>query len=395
MSAPSPSTVLVVENATIYPAPGASAIPRGTVLVRDGRIESVGTDGSTPPGATIVPGDGRFLVAGFWNCHVHFTQPHWRSAAAGPAAQLEGPLREMLTSRGFTSAVDTGSDPRLTVPIRRRIESGEVRGPRIWTAGSGLYPPRGIPFYVRDEIPFWIRWLIPQPRSPAAAIRAVERNLRYGADLVKLFTGSYVARGSVKNMPEPIARAAVDVAHRHGQLVFSHPSNLEGTRIAVTAGVDVLAHPPDSTEGVDTALLRSLVERRMAVVPTLKMFATTVTRNPEYLEPIYRIVREFRALGGELLFGTDVGYMADYSTEDEFRALGSAGLDGAAVLAALTTAPARRFGLAAETGTITPGRSADLVLLDEDPMRDLRAFARVRATIRAGRLLYLTPESAR
>ncbi|HTW39608.1 MAG TPA: amidohydrolase family protein [Thermoplasmata archaeon] len=389
MAAAPPPERLAIENATIYPAPGAPALSRGIVVVHNGRIESVGTGLPIPSGTTVVPGDGRFLVAGFWNAHVHFTQPCWRSAATAPAARLEEPLRAMLTSRGFTSVVDTGSDPRSTLAIRRRIDSHELPGPRIWTAGSGLYPPHGLPYYVRDEIPFWVRWLIPQPRSPAAAVRAVERNFAYGADLVKLFTGSYVARGTVKHMPEPIARAAAAAAHRRGRLVFSHPSDLEGTRVALAAGVDVLAHPPDSTDGVDPSLLRALVERRTSIVPTLKMFATTVTRSPSYLEPIYRIVREFRALGGELLFGTDVGYMSDYSTEEEFRALASAGVGPSEVLEMLTTAPARRFGVAAETGTIARGQAADLVLLDDDPMQDVAAFARVRATIRGGRVLYL------
>jgi hypothetical protein len=88
-------------------------------------------------------------------------------------------------------------------------------------------------------------------------------------------------------MPEAIARAAVDVAHRHHQLVYSHPSDVAGTIIAMKSGVDVLAHAPDTTEGVDSALLGRVVVRHMAMIPTLKMFATTVTTNPAYLKPIF------------------------------------------------------------------------------------------------------------
>ena len=159
-------------------------------------------------------------------------------------------------------------------------------------------------------------------------------------------------------MPEPIARAAADVAHSHGQLVYSHPSNLEGTRIAVRSGVDVLAHPPDTTEGVDEAVLQEMVDRRMAMIPTLKMFADTASPSLDYLNPIYEVVHRFHVLGGELLFGTDVGYMADYSTEDEFRALARSGLDARDVLRMLTTAPAERFGVGKESGSVAVGGRA-------------------------------------
>ncbi|MGI0129866.1 MAG: amidohydrolase family protein [Thermoplasmata archaeon] len=382
------SRSLVIENVTVYPAPDAPPIERGTVVAQDGRITAVGADLSAPPGAEVISGEGRVLTAGFWNAHVHFTEPRWRSAARAPASTLNDQLRDMLTSRGFTTVVDAGSDPRHTLPLRRRIDSSELLGPAVYTAGPSMFPPRGIPYYVRDDLSFWIRPFVPQPSTPAAAARVAERNLARGADLVKLFTGSYVERGKVTNMPEAIARAAADVAHRHGRLTYSHASNLEGTRVALAAGVDVLAHPPDSTDGVDDALLRRVVDRRMAMIPTLKMFADTVRAGPAYLESIYDVVCRFRALGGELLFGTDVGYLTDYTTEGEFRALGRCGLGARDVLRMLTTAPAERFGVGADRGTIAVGRRADLTLLDTDRLDDLLAFARVRATIRAGRVLY-------
>jgi imidazolonepropionase-like amidohydrolase len=382
------STTLALRDARIYPAPGVPPIERGTILLRGGRIAAVGAGVSVPADAEILSAEGRIVTAGFWNAHVHFTEPKWRQAAHQPPAALNGHLREMLTSRGFTTVVDTGSDPRVTLPLRRRIESGEVAGPAIYTAGPSVFPPKGIPYYLQGSLPFWLRYFVPQPTTPAAAARIVARNLARGADLLKLFTGSYVAPGKVATMPEPIARAAVEVAHARGQLVFSHPSNLAGTRIAIGAGVDVLAHPPDTTEGVDASVLRQMVDRGISLTPTLQMFARTVSTSPKYLDPIYEVVRSFRALGGRLLFGTDVGFMTEYATEDEFRALARAGLDAEAVLTALTTAPAQRFGVGADRGAVAAGMRGDLVLLDGDPMDDIVSFARVHATVRAGRLIY-------
>jgi imidazolonepropionase-like amidohydrolase len=388
---PSNGTLLAIQNAKLYTSPDARPIARGSVLVRDARIVAVGESVSIPPGTEVIPGEGRVVTAGFWNAHVHFTEAKWRSAARQSPVILNAQLREMVTSRGFTTVVDTGSDPRVTFPLRSRIESGELLGPSIYTAGPSVFPPNGIPYYLRDSLPFWMRPFVPQPSTPAAAERIAEQNIARGADLLKLFTGSYVARGTITTMPEPIARAAAAVAHAHGQLVFSHTSNLEGTRIAIRSGVDVLAHPPDTTQGVDQSVLQQIVDRRMAMIPTLKMFADTASASPDYLNPIYAVVGQFHTLGGQLLFGTDVGYMTDYSTEDEFRALARAGLDARNVLRMLTTAPSERFRVEKDRGSIALGRRADLVLLDGDPMEEILAFSRVVATVRAGRVIYLRP----
>jgi imidazolonepropionase-like amidohydrolase len=126
----------------------------------------------------------------------------------------------------------------------------------------------------------------------------------------------------------------------------------------------------------------------MSMSPTLKMFATTASTNPKFLNPIYDVVRRFHVLGGDLIFGTDIGYMTDYSTQGEFSALAQSGLSARDMLRMLTVAPATRFGVAALRGTVTPGKMADLVVLEGDPIADIAAFSRVRFTIRNGRLIY-------
>jgi imidazolonepropionase-like amidohydrolase len=228
---------------------------------------------------------------------------------------------------------------------------------------------------------------MPQPATPAEAVRDEERNIAEGADVLKLFTGSYVEHNVVKPMREDVARAAVNVAHQHGQLAFAHESNLEGVRIAIDSGVDVLAHAPDTTDGIDDAMIADMA-RKMTMVPTLKMFATTVTTNPAYLDPIYAVVRKFHQDGGNLMFGTDVGYMTDYSTGDEFVALQKCGLGTADILRMLTTAPAARLGVSGDKGTLEPGKLADFVVLGGDPASNVTQFANVQTTVRSGRVIW-------
>jgi imidazolonepropionase-like amidohydrolase len=379
---------LAIQNAKIYVSPDAPPIESGTIVIQDGKIVAVGAGIPLPSGAQIVPCDHCVVTAGFWNAHVHFTEGKWSGAEWQPTAKLNAQLADMLTSRGFTTVVDVGSNLRDTIPIRRRIEGGELLGPKIYTAGSAQYPPNGIPYYLKDTLPWFILKMLPQPATPDEAAKVEERNIAEGADVLKLFTGSWVAHGKVLPMPEANARAAAEVAHRHGQLAFAHPSNLAGVTVAMNSGVDVLAHAADDTAGVDTGLLQTIVDRHMAMVPTLKMFGTTVTRNPHYLDPIYAEVRQFHADGGQLIFGTDVGYMTDYTTEDEFHALEQSGLNAMDILRMLTTAPAERFGATDRKGTIAVGKLGDVVVLSADPASDVVNFSKVQTVVRSGRVIY-------
>jgi imidazolonepropionase-like amidohydrolase len=309
-------------------------------------------------------------------------EPKWATAATEAAPVLTRELQEMLTRSGFTTVVDLGSDIRSTSALRRRIESGEVFGPRIYTAGLPFYPPAGIPYYLSD-LPPPLLAALPQPSTPAQAIASVEKNIAAGADVLKLFTGSPVAPGHVKPMPLDVARAGVSAAHAKHQLVFAHPSNLEGVRVALDSGVDVLAHAPDTVEGVDDALLADLVAHHMSMIPTLKLFS-----EDSAILRIRAIVGKFHQLGGALIFGTDTGFVKDYDLTEEYRELALAGLSFKDVLAMLTTEPVKRFGLKDE-GRIAPGLRADLTVLWADPSsQNLVAFKQVRYAIRGGRVIF-------
>jgi imidazolonepropionase-like amidohydrolase len=379
---------LAIEHAKIYISPNDPPIEDGTVLVRDGLIQAVGEQVVVPADATIVPCGHCVVTAGFWNAHVHFTEPKWSLAQWKSAATLDSQLAGMFLSRGFTTVVDLGSNPADTFSIRRRIEKGELTGPYIYTAGTALYPPHGAPFYLRESMPRWMVMMLPQPTTPQEATSIVHRNLASGADLTKLFTGSWVQRGHVLPMPLNIAKAAVNESHLNGKLVFAHPSNLAGTEVAINSGVDVLAHAADDTQGVDAKLLSSAISKNMAMIPTLKMFTTTVTTDPHYMDPIRAEVQQFHQLGGTLLFGTDVGYMSDYATEGEFAELGKSGLDWKTVLGMLTTNPAARMGASNSKGSVKAGKLADLTILDADPATDLTNFSRVHAVIRSGKVIW-------
>lgn len=375
---------LAVEAAKVYPTPHAKPLLSVTVLIRDGEISAIGHKLAIPKGARILRCPTCTVFAGFWNTHVHLMEPKWTNAMTLPASQLTKQLQEMLTKSGFTTVVDIGSDPDNTIAIRRRIESGEILGPRIFTAGLPLFPPNALPYYLRD-LPAELLSRLPQPRTTGEAADAVERNIAKGTDVVKLFTGSIVSPSQIVPMPVEEARAAVKAAHSHHQLVFAHASNLSGVEVALSAGVDVIAHAPESTSGgFDDTFLRQLADNHMAMIPTLMLFS-----KDSDIGAIRDVVRRFHALGGQLMFGTDTGFLTDYDLKEEYRQLDLTGLGFRDVLAMLTTNPAQRFGVERREGRVAVGMEGNLTILAKDPAVDgLVTFTEVVYTIRRGRVIY-------
>jgi imidazolonepropionase-like amidohydrolase len=378
---------LAVAGVKVYASPTAAPVSNATVLVLAGKIAAVGKHVSIPSGVKTLPCVHCTVFAGFWNAHVHFTEPKWTDAANQPADKLTRQLQEMLTLSGFTTVVDTASFPATTTALRRRIESGEVLGPHIYTAGAGIFPPHALPFYIKD-LPADLLAQLPQPEDPAEAAKDVRANIAAGSDIVKLFTGSIVAPDHIVPMPLPIATAAVRAGHEHNQLVFAHTSNLEGTRVAMQSGVDVLAHTPEALDGIDDKLLHQLVALHMSMIPTLKLFSRDAA-----IAGIRSVVFQFHQFGGVLMFGTDTGFLTDYDVKEEYHQLALAGLSYRDVLAMLTTAPAERFHVADQQGRIAVGMKGDLTILSADPATDPLAFTSVRYAIRGGKVIATAPGS--
>ena len=376
---------LALVGATVYPSPQSTAINDAVVVITAGKIIAVGARASIsiPSDARLIRCEGLFVTAGFQNSHVHFTEDKWNDAPTQSATTLTSNLRSMLTRYGFTTVVDTGSLLPNTVAIRKRIESGDVAGPRILTAGPPLYPPNGVPYYVREGIPPDLLKLLPQPGTPDEAVAAVRKNFDGGGDLVKLFTGSWVSRQRVVPMPLEVASAATAEAHRRGRMVFTHPSNLAGLEVALSANVDVLAHAVENTDGLTPEHLRRMKQHDMALIPTLKLFGAEHASRSILAE-----VADYATSGGQILFGTDVGYITDYDPLDEYLTMAKAGLSWQQIWASLTTNPSARFRESARRGQVAKGMDGDIVVLGSDPAKELRAFADVRYTIRAGRVIF-------
>ncbi|MGH8131596.1 MAG: amidohydrolase family protein [Steroidobacteraceae bacterium] len=389
-----------IRAARLYTAPGEPPIDDAAVLFAEGRILAAGPSGevATRGAARLKQCDEGTLVAGFQNSHVHFTEPKWENAAKRQASELASQFVDMLTRFGFTTVVDTGSLIDNTAALRARVDSGEVAGPRIMTAGLPLYPKDGIPFYLKD-LPADFLAQLPEPATIEEALAFVQSNLDRGADATKLFVMTPLEGGRVAFMEPDIAMAAADETHRAGLPVLAHPTDIKGINIAIEAGVDVLVHTTIGRDRTswEPALVSQLVSKNMALVPTLSLWSYELKR-AGLEERVAELatgdaveeLRAFAAAGGQALFGTDVGYVSEYDPTEEYRLMSRA-LSSMRILESLTTAPAARWKEEKSRGRVEKDMEADLVVLEGDPAADAANFAKVRCTIRAGKLIYEAP----
>lgn len=389
----------LVLRGTLYTEPG-TVIRDGVLLISEGKIRAVGAEAAVrvPAGAVESDCNGGFILAGFHNSHVHFTGPQFANAHQRPASELTRANTDMLLRFGFTTATDAASELPNTLALRARIDSGEIGGPRILTAGLPLYPPQGLPFYLRENLPPAVLEQLPQPVTAQAALAVIRRNLNAGADATKLFVATPQRDQPVKRMPLEIAVAAAQETHQRGKLVLAHPTDLGGLRAAVQAGVDIVMHTTfGEASSWPEALVQQMIAKRVAVVPTLQLWpyelgeAAQQPGRKAILDATLAQLAGFAKAGGEVLFGTDVGYMSDFDPTVEYQLMAKAGLGTAQILAALTTAPSARWNESARRGRLANGMDADIVVLEEDPAKDVRNFAQVGCTLRGGKTLFSKP----
>lgn len=388
---------VLIRAEKVYTAPDARPKHPAVVVIKDGLIDGVGLPDTAPlPAGTLVSEcSGGVVMAGFQNSHVHFMEPAFADAALTPAAKLTQSLSDMLTRFGYTTVFDTGSDQANTFALRARVEKGEVRGPRILTAGLPLYPPDGIPSYIQD-LPPEVLARLHQPRTPAEARAAVRANIIAGADGTKLFLHTSPREGVVRRMSPEIARAAVQETHAMGKLAVAHPTSLEAIRVALDAGVDVLVHTTLGEKAPwDPDTLGRMKAAHMSVIPTFKLWRYELNKDkvPAHIVDMlvgstFKELQAFRSVQGQVLFGTDVGYMHDYDPTEEYELMAQAGMTPAQILASLTTAPAERWKEDKQRGQVARGFAADLVVLGGDPFAEVKNFANVKCVFRGGSLIY-------
>lgn len=390
----SPNGYLALVGGTIYTNPTDEPLRDGVVLIQSGRIAAVGSRQAVkvPPTAQVIDCSGLTVTAGFWNSHVHFFERKWANAGTIPAFELSRQLEEMLTRYGFTSLFDLGSTWENTRLLRDRIESGEVAGPRIRSTGEPLVPPGAMPSDLVLSLMGTMKLAASEVTDAAQAAGASKKLIDEGTDGIKVFASS--PRSTP--LSEATIEAAVFEAHHAGKPVFVHPNSGADVLTAARSGVDVIGHTTPYSGPWDESTLRAMKERGVALTPTLTIWKyysrhDRISKQDEVVTTELGQLRAWLGVGGTVLFGNDLGAV-DYDPGEEYALMTAAGMTFRQILASLTAAPAERFGESKQLGRIAPGFQADLVILKEDPSRNIRALTAVEYTLRSGKVIYRAAE---
>ena len=392
LAAPPPAPGrLWLTGARLFDGTGAPVRDGAAVLVADGVIERVGAAGDpAPDGAHVIDLAGRMLLPGLINAHVH-VQGHEPAPTHGAEPLLTGTSAHFLQARlrdtlrmGVTTLRNVGSQALQPQEARQAMRYGAFRGPRLLTCGliiSATAP--GGRFYGA---------MYREADGPDEMRKAVREQLRDGADFIKVMTTG--ARSNELEDPEPAQMtdselaAVVDEAHRMGFRVAAHVEGLDGTAAAIAHGVDTVEHGMYLIQRPE--LLEAMAARGQVLVPTLSGYywmggfgdavdPATATIDAHMLPSIVQLahhnleqgtlsMRAAHAAGVKIALGSDRDGVSGDDTALELVRMVHHGLTGAEALRSATAVAAQALGLEEHIGTIAPGRLADLVVVDGDPV---------------------------
>jgi imidazolonepropionase-like amidohydrolase len=320
------------------------------------------TIGGDPAGARRQDGGGGVLLPGLIDCHLHLTDDATLTA---------------LARQGVTTGLDMGTwPPELVASLRNRAGVTDVR-----SSGTGATHPASAHAKRMGRA----QGLVADPDEAKAY---VAQRVAEGVDYIKIIIDP-------PGFDETTVRALVEAAHAHGLRTIAHAAARDAVLLAEAAGVDVLTHAPIDRPLDDSAVQRTRASGQV-VVPTLTMMEAIVERLSGIAPVSYDVARDtvgqWHRAGVTILAGTDANQAPSapasppYGTSlhHELQLLVDAGLSPVDALRSATVLPARYWGLA-DRGVIAPGKRADLVLIDGDPLADISAVSQVTAVWCAGR----------
>jgi len=388
-----PPSVKAFVGGRLFDGSGRASVPDAVVVVKDGRVVSAGAarDARIPAGAERIDVAGRFLIPGLVNAHGHVGET--RGLRSGPELyDRENALAQLrLYARyGVTTVASLGGDGPDGFRLRDEQDTATLDRARLSVAGP-----------------------VVDATTPEAARAQVEALAARKTDWVKIRVDDTL--GTAAKMPPAAYRAVIDEAHRRGLRVAAHIFYLEDARDLVASGADYIAHSVRD-RAVDAAFVSALKTRGVCVCPTLmrevsafvyasepEFFAdpfftkeadpavVAELRRPERIQKAaanpatarYREALQMASLNLKTLFdagvpiamGTDTGPPArfqGYFEHLELERMVAAGLTPAQALLTATSGAARCLGLSASLGKLEPGRWADIVVLRQDPVADIR-----------------------
>ena len=373
---------VVLRRANLVDGVRGAIATNATLVIRAGQIAQIEGDGFSPPaGATVIDVGGRYVVPGLIDAHTHI------SSLANARRALES---------GVTTIRSASTSNYQDVALRELVKQGVVPGPDVVAAGVFVTPEMGETMLADARLGEFSGGV-----TSEAALRAVVRvNLDHRVNVIK-------TRGTERaGLPNTDPRKQtyteqqlswiVDEATKGGVPVMAHAHGDEGAYAAVKAGVRSIEHGTYLSDST----LRLMQQRGTFLVPTYITVMDLTRPGGDYDDPILTMrgahmlprlgetVQRAHRLGVKIVTGADTQYGPESLSRisGEVMHLVELGLTPVEALRSATTVAAELLGLAGKTGAIQPGLEADLIVVERNPLQDVRALADVLVVISNGRV---------
>jgi imidazolonepropionase-like amidohydrolase len=402
-SAPGSKTV-VIRAGHLLDVKTGRLLSQQEIVIEGDRIKAVRPYDLSPGGAQFIDLTNATVLPGLIDAHTHITfTPNFgysRLAISVPREALNGARNARVTlDAGFTTIRNVGASGFADVALRDAINAGDVPGPRMLVSGPALSITGG---HCDDNLlPF--EWHV-HSDGVADGIEAVQHKTReiikYGADLIKICaTGGVLSHGDNPQASQYTLeemKAIVTDAHRLGRKVAAHAHGAEGIRWASEAGVDSIEHG----SYIDDAAIATMKKNGTYLVPTLYLAdwflenaerigtpAELIAKGREVMPAARKNVAHAFAAGVKVGFGTDAAVYPHGLNAHEFAVMVKLGLTPLQAIQAATVNDADLLGWSDKIGTIEPGKWADIVAVDGDPLADVTTLERVKFVMKGGEVV--------
>ncbi len=393
-----------IVGSTVVDLEGKAPIENAVIVVEGERIAAIGKAGNVkiPDGAEQIDTSGTWLIPGLMNMHVHLglVLPGKLTAELADESEAALALRMAMNAReslqaGVTTIRLTGDRAHADLDLMRAINKGQVDGPRIYSAGEALTISAGHGSQQSGRTKY---------DGPDALIKGVRTQISAGAQWVKIMISGGIATdggglAEALMTPEEI-EAVVDAAHRFGVKVTAHSGSPAATNVAVDAGLDCVEHG----YFLDRPTLKKMKEHGTWLVPTIVVSQPATAPFFERIgSPQWYLKRResagkahWRALEMAIEEGVNIALGTDQmpaepndgttATAREAQYYVEAGMTPLQALRSATIETARLLDAEDEIGTLEAGKYADIVAVDRDPTKDIKALRNILLVMKGGKV---------
>jgi imidazolonepropionase-like amidohydrolase len=394
---------LTVVNGRIVDGTG-QVLDNGGVLIQAGRIVDVFEGEPTSLSGVVIDAGGMTVMPGLIDTHRHLTAydiGRWYAENEDPMSDLDGlvdrdiaPVLHRLLEKGITTVMSPGDLPEAILEIRRRVNAGELRGPRLFVVGPTITSPNDWPVRLcRGNANCRSAFAI-ELDDPMIAEQRIGELATTGVDAVKIIFDSEIEPDVI--LREDVAAAVATEARRHGLVTHAHVGSVDEMLTAVRSGARRLVHTPNHGSAAEFSAGQPLRDADVAVSTTVSWQSAAIQeamgreRTQEQEATLNQVLANVRYLWDEgivMAFGTDNPIPLDKAEfMVEVHELSKV-LSHEEIISALTRNAAVYLGQTDDLGTLETGKIADILIVNGDPLRDISDLENVELVVQAGRIV--------